>query len=158
MSDLNPYTLLHSDTPGVLLIHIKLEKNNYDQWSTAFRGSLMSKQKYDFVHGTIKKLARGSVEFEDWATMNLLIVLWIFATIDPSLIPQVPYKNEVKVLWDMLKNRFFAGNGPCVHELEKELGNFSHQGTGVVDYFGKLTTIWDELANYKRYPDCCSGK
>lgn len=64
----------------------------------------MSKRKNGFVDGTINVLLVATPEFEDWAIMNSIIVSWIFATIDPTLIPQVPYKNEAKALWDMLKN------------------------------------------------------
>lgn len=52
MSDLNPYTNLSSDTLRALLIHIKLIENNYDQWSTAFLRTLMSKQNNGFIDGT----------------------------------------------------------------------------------------------------------
>lgn len=54
---------------------------------------------------------------------------------------------------------FFVSNGPRGHELEKELENCTQQGVVVVDYFGKLTTIWDELMNYEKYLNyCCGGQ
>lgn len=58
----------------------------------------MSKRKYGFINGTIKHPARGSLWFEDWRTMHSLTVSWIFATIDPALILQLPYNDEAKVL------------------------------------------------------------
>lgn len=56
-----------------------------------------------------------------------------------------------------VKIHFFAGHGPRVHELKKQLGNCTQQGVAVLDYFWKLPTIWDELANYKKDPDYCCG-
>lgn len=89
--------------------------------------------------------------------MNLLIASWIFSTTDSTLLPQVSYKSESKALWNTIKNWFSAGNRPCVHELEKELGNCTQQDAAVVDYFGKLTTICDELANYEKDLNWCYG-
>lgn len=40
-------------------------------------------------------------------TMNTLIVSWIFDTFDASLLPYVPYKDNVKAPWDMLKKCSF---------------------------------------------------
>lgn len=74
ISDLNPYTFLSSDTLRALLIHTKLTKNNYDQWLTIFRGSLMSKWENSFIDRTIKCPTRGMLEFDDWMTINSLIV------------------------------------------------------------------------------------
>lgn len=44
-----------------------------------------------------------------------------------------------------------------MYELECALLNCKQQGDLVVDYFGKLTKKWDELANYKKAPDYCCG-
>lgn len=45
----------------------------------------------------------------------------------------------------MLKKRFFAGNGPRMYELEGTIRNCKQQGDYVIDYFGKLTKMWDKL-------------
>lgn len=47
----------------------------------------MSKRKNGFIDGPIKRSARESAEFDDWVTMDLLRVSWIFVTIDRTLIP-----------------------------------------------------------------------
>lgn len=60
ISDLKHYIIISSETPGSLLIHIKLRKNNYDQWSIAFLGSLMPKRKDGFIDGAIKNPAHGT--------------------------------------------------------------------------------------------------
>lgn len=58
----------------------------------------MCKQKNGFIDGPIKRYARESTKFDDWVTMDLLRVSWIFVTIDLTLIPQLPYKSEAKAL------------------------------------------------------------
>lgn len=58
----------------------------------------------------------------------------------------------------MLRNKFFADNGTRIHKFEKELEKCSQQSAGMIDYFEKHTTIWDELANNKKDPNYyCSG-
>lgn len=58
----------------------------------------------------------------------------------------------------MLKIRFFTGNGPRIYELEGVIRNCKQQGDSVIDYFSKLSKMWDEIANYKKALDCyCRG-
>lgn len=98
MSDLNCYTLLSCDTLGALVTHIKLRAENYDQWSLSFIDSLRAKWKDYFIDGTMKIPNRNLPEYADWATMNMLIVSWIFVTLDSSLLPYVPYQDNAKDL------------------------------------------------------------
>lgn len=139
MSDLNLYTLLSSDTSGALLIQLKLKADNYDQCSSASLDSLKAKRKECFVDGTMNPPSRDSLDYADWGTMNTLIVLWIFAMLDSSFLPYVSYKDNAKAFWDMLKQRFFAGNGHIKYKLEGVLMNCKQQGYLVVEYFGNLT-------------------
>lgn len=46
-----------------------------------------------------------------------------FATLDPSLLSYIPYKDNAKALWDMLQKCFLVRNGPRTYELEGALGN-----------------------------------
>lgn len=55
-------------------------------------------------------------------------------------------------------NNFFAGNGPRVYKFERALSNCKQRGESVVEYFCKLTKMWDELANYGKALDCCYGR
>lgn len=43
-------------------------------------------------------------------------------------------------------------------ELEGAIGDCKQQGDSMIDYFGKLTKMWNELANYEKAPNyCCNG-
>lgn len=55
---------------------------------------LEGQREYYFVDGTMKPPARGLEEFEEWQTMNSLLISWMFVAIDPTLILQVPYKDR----------------------------------------------------------------
>lgn len=135
MSDLNPYSLMSSDTSGAFLMHIKVCKTNYDQWSSAFLGAMKAKRKECSIDDTLKHQDRNSAEFAYWGAINSLIVSWIFVTLDHSLVLSIPCKDEVKEFWDLLKNQFFVGNRPKISELNGTLGNCKPQGETVIAYF-----------------------
>lgn len=44
-----------------------------------------------------------------------------------------------------------------MYALEGTLGNYRQQGDAMVDFFNKLTKMWDELMNYVKVPNCCCG-
>ncbi|XP_074306997.1 uncharacterized protein LOC141642178 [Silene latifolia] len=60
-------------------------------------------------------------------------------------------------VWEELKNRYSAGNAPRVHQLKGDLAECKQGRLSVVEYYTKLKTIWDELANYSKTPNCTCG-
>lgn len=61
-------------------------------------------------------------------------------------------------MWIDLKKRFSVGNAVRAHQLKLELAACKQNGATVIDYFGRLTTKWDELLSYKPLPKCtCSA-
>lgn len=44
-----------------------------------------------------------------------------------------------------------------MYELEVGIRNCKQESDSMVDYFGKLTELWDVLDNYEKAPDCCYG-
>ena len=63
-----------------------------------------------------------------------------------------------KDLWDDIKDRFSIGNGPHIHQLKTKLVECKQQGMTIVNYYGKLKIIWEELGNYEQNLVCrCGG-
>ena len=66
--------------------------------------------------------------------------------------------ENVKELWEEIKQRFSIGNGPRVQQLKSDLVNCKQEGQGIVVYYGRLKSLWDELNNYDLIPVCtCTG-
>ena len=78
------------------------------------RTSLLAKNKYGFVDGTIKQPAENAPKIEDWWTVNSMLVSWVFNTIEPRLRSTISHMEIVKDLWDDISDRFSIGNGPQV--------------------------------------------
>ena len=56
--------------------------------------------------------------------------------------------ENVKKLWEKIKQRFSIGNGPGVQQLKSDLVNCKQEVQGIVVYYGRLKSFWDELNNY----------
>ncbi|XP_074288210.1 uncharacterized protein LOC141613377 [Silene latifolia] len=86
-----------------------------------------------------------------------MIKTWLRNVIDSKLHPSITFTLTVAETWDELKDRFSAGNAPRVHQLKGELNECKQGRLSVVEYYTKLKTIWDELANYSKVPKCTCG-
>ena len=62
--------------------------------------------------------------------------------------------ENVKELWEEIKQRFSIGNGSYVQQLKSDLVNCKQEGQGIVVYYGRLKSFWDELNNYDSIPVC----
>lgn len=154
ISDLNPYSLISNDTFGIFLTHINYAKQiTINGWMPS--RSPEGIQKECFIDGILKHPNPTSADFKDWGTMNSLIVSWIFATLDPSFVPSVPYKNKEKTLWDWLKNHFFADNGPKFMNSKGTLENCKRHGPQL---FWATLILWDKLEAYEQVSErnCCT--
>ncbi|KAL1310047.1 uncharacterized protein [Arachis hypogaea] len=86
-----------------------------------------------------------------------MLVSWILYTVEPSLRSTITYAKNAKNLWDDIEERFSMVNGPRIQQLKAELAECKQHGIAMVSYYGKLKTIWDELANYEKIPNCTCG-
>lgn len=119
--------------------------------------SLHAGRKWGFVDGTIQQPKEGSSEMEDWWTVQSMLVSWILNTIETSLRSTISYMENEKELWDDVNERFSVVNGPRIQQLKSELAECKQGGMTMVNYNGKLKTLWDELANYQQIPTCTCG-
>ena len=87
-----------------------------------------------------------------------MLVSWVFNTIEPTLRSTISYMENVKELWEEIKQRLSIGNGLRVQQLKSDLVNCKQKGQGKVVYYGRLKSLWDELNNYDSIPVCtCTG-
>lgn len=155
---LSPYDLNSNDNPGSIITQVQLRGENYDEWAKAIRTSLRARRKWGFVEGTVKKPNEESPEMEDWWTVQSMVVSWILNTIEASLRSTISYMENAKELWDDIKERFSVANGPRIQQLKSELAECKQEGMSMVNYYGKLKALWDELGNYHQIPTCtCEG-
>jgi len=59
-----------------------------------------------------------------------------------------------KDLWNDIKERISITNGPRIQQLKSDLADCKQKGKTIVDYYGKLKQIWEELDNFDQLPMC----
>jgi len=79
-------------------------------------------------------------------------------TIEPSLRSTVTYTETAEQLWTNLKEWISVTKGPRIQQLKVELVDCKQHGMTMVNYYGKLKTLWDELKMYEPVLTCsCKG-
>lgn len=106
----SPYTLSSSDNPGMLIIFVFLNGDNYNEWSTEMLNVLQAKRKTSFIKGTIKKPTSDHADYKNWMTVNSTIIGWIQVFIEPKVRSMVTFITEASRLWSNLKQRFSVHN------------------------------------------------
>lgn len=80
-------------------------------------------------------------------------------TIDVLVKKTIPYFEEAKPLWDVLRRRFSVGNGPRKQQIKAALADYKQTKLmTIADDFGNLQPLWDELATYTPLPTCKCGQ
>nr|BAB08885.1 retroelement pol polyprotein-like [Arabidopsis thaliana] len=153
----SPYTLSNSDNPGTLITSVVLNGDNYNEWSEEMLNALQAKRKTGFIDGTIQKPASDSPDFENWKTVNSMIVGWIRVSIEPKVKSTVTFISDAHLLWDELRQRFSVTNNVRVHQIKAQLASCRQEGQTVIDYYGRLCNLWDELKNYQASAVCPHG-
>ncbi|XP_010451686.1 PREDICTED: uncharacterized protein LOC104733844 [Camelina sativa] len=149
----NPYSLSSSDNPGSLISLVVLKEDNYPEWATELRNSLQAKQKLGFINGSTPKPA-ANPELAQWLAANSMIVGWIRTSIDPRIRSTVSFISEASTLWESLRVCFSVGNGVCKQVLKDEIALCKQDGQPVLEYYERLSKLWEELQNYKSSRVC----
>ena len=151
--DASPYYLAPSDNPGALITSVLLTHENYSEWSTELWNSLQAKRKTGFIDGTIVK-PETEPDLSRWLASNSMIVGWIRTSIYSKVRSTVTHVPEAKKLWETLRFRFSVKNGTRLHQLQDEITHCKQDGKSVLEYYGRLTKLWEELQNMKTARSC----
>lgn len=100
----------------------------------------------------MKAPEEGSENEDDWRTVNAMVTLWIFKTIEPRLRSSITHREIAKDLWDIIKARFIAKSEVRVKQLKEELMKYKQRDMSLETYYGKLQVIWEDLSNYEYKP------
>lgn len=155
---ISAYDLTSGDNPGAVISQPLLTGLNYDEWAINLRMALSSRKKFGFIDGTISKPEAGSPTLEDWTANNHLLVGWIKLTIEPKIRSTISTREVAKDLWDIIKKRFSVKSGARLQQVRNQLATCKQQGSSVDDYFGRLTKLWDGLAECTTTKRCSCSK
>ena len=152
------YDITTLDNRGLLITHVQLKGEKYDEWACSLRTTLRAMKKFGFIDGSIKKPMDDSTDLEDWWTINSLSVSWIRNTIESSLCLTISHVKITQNLWNDIRDRFSLVNGPRIQQIKSNLAECRQKVMSIVNYYGKLKQLCDALANYDQPPTCkCGG-
>ncbi|XP_074266131.1 uncharacterized protein LOC141588597 [Silene latifolia] len=127
-------------------------------WADAVENGLDAKNKLAFIEGKVNEPESNSdednLELVAWRQCNAMLRAWLRNIIYPKLHPSITFSQPIKDVGDELRERCSTGNTPRVHQLKSELNECKQGRDWVVEYYTRLKTILDELANYNKIKDC----
>ncbi|CAA7043921.1 unnamed protein product [Microthlaspi erraticum] len=141
----------------VVLCCLLLTGENYNKWASELLNALQAKRKLGFIHGVLPKPAVGIPDMENWLTVNSMLVGWIRALIEPKVRSIVTYISDAHLLWTELKERFSVGNKVRTHQIKSQLAACRQDGQSVLEYYGRLSALWEELQMYQPAISCSCG-
>ncbi|KAF7115429.1 hypothetical protein RHSIM_RhsimUnG0055800 [Rhododendron simsii] len=153
----NPYSLHHSDHPGMILVSKLLEGDNYSTWSRAMRIALSAKNKIGFVTGSIKPPSSTDATFPLWQRCNDMVLSWLLNSIHPDIATSVIYAETSAEVWADLQERFSQGNDSRIYQIKQEIGEHRQGQQSISVYYTKLKALWDELSSYHQMVICTCG-
>ncbi|CAN6681317.1 unnamed protein product [Malus baccata var. baccata] len=154
----DPYTLHHSDHPGLILVSKTLDGNNYGQWSRAMRMGLSAKNKIGFIDGTIKAPAPSDVKHAAWKRSNDMVTLWIVNSVHSDIAGNIMYTETAVAVWNDLRDRFSQSSDSRIYQIRQEIVENRQGQLTVSAYYTKMKALWDELASYHDPFTCtCEG-
>ncbi|XP_010463259.1 PREDICTED: uncharacterized protein LOC104743928 [Camelina sativa] len=103
--------------------------------------ALQAKQRTGFINGTISKPSIDDPNFENWQTVNSMIVGWIRTSIKPKVKSNITFISNARALWLDLKERFSVGNKMRVHQIKARIAACQQAGQPIIDYYGKPLTV-----------------
>lgn len=83
-----------------------------------------------------------------------MMVSWVMCSVDTSLKSTFGYVDNVKDLWDDIKELFATPDVIRMHELKAAISRCKQTGTTVAAYYGAMKSLWDEYESY-RLGDIC---
>ncbi|XP_065853897.1 uncharacterized protein [Euphorbia lathyris] len=153
------YFIHPSENPALVLVTSPLSGlGDYHSWSQNMKMALLSKNKLDFVDGTIDAPERDSDMFQDWKRCNNLVLSWVIRSVSPSIQQSVLWLEDARKVWDNLKERFAQSDIFRVANLQGEIFTIKQGMRNVSEYFTCLQKLWDEFISIRSIPKwVCEG-
>lgn len=148
----NPYFLHANDSASSVMISTQLTKINYHEWAQAMSLALRSKNKLQFVDGTVVKSMQNDPSYMAWDRCNITILSWIRNTLEPSIARSVVWMNTAYDVWSDLKKRFYQGDVFRIADLQEQVYALKQGDLSIIDFYTGLMILWQELENFRPIP------
>jgi len=153
----NPFFLHPNENPALILVSPSLNSKNYHSWARSMKLALQSKNKLQFVNGSLPQPLPEDPSFNSWIRYNTMVLSWIQRSVEDSILKSILWMDDASMVWRDLQDRFSQADIFRVAELQEEFYSL-HQGNhSVSEFFTQLKVLWEEIENYRPMKLCkCS--
>ncbi|XP_019429948.1 PREDICTED: uncharacterized protein LOC109337423 [Lupinus angustifolius] len=124
----SPYYYHPSENPGAVIVTIPLNGDNYHSWARVVTMALETKNKVQFIDGTLPRPPNHDPLFPCWNRCNNLVVSWLNHSIHQTILPSILWMKNALEIWNDLKERYYQGDVFRILELIREIYSIK-QGT-----------------------------
>ncbi|XP_074318743.1 uncharacterized protein LOC141655567 [Silene latifolia] len=153
----DPFFLSPSDQPGLKLSETLFDGSNFRQWQREIIQTLLSKNKIGFISGECSIPDKADKRYNAWIRCDIYVSRWIKNSMIKSLQDSFQYTQSSKHLWSELVERFGQLNVLELYELKKELANVKQENASLLDYYGKIKGLWENIDHMDPLPQCTCG-
>ncbi|KAK4279348.1 hypothetical protein QN277_011143 [Acacia crassicarpa] len=102
----SPYYIHPNENPALVLVAPPLDGQNYHGWARAMRMALLSKNKLQFVDGSLLPPPSSDPIFPIWQRCNNLVQGWLMRSISPTIAMSILWFDTAHEIWNDLRSRF----------------------------------------------------
>ncbi|XP_073223523.1 uncharacterized protein [Cicer arietinum] len=107
--------------------------------------ALSSKNKTQFINGSLPQPASTHPDFELWDRANNMVISWITRTLSSHISQSTICIDTAYDLWCDLRERFTKGNHFRISDLLRDLHSIKQGDRNLSTFFTNLKILWDEL-------------
>ncbi|KAE9592897.1 putative retrotransposon gag domain, gag-polypeptide of LTR copia-type [Lupinus albus] len=145
---------MHNESPGAILVSKTLNGENYHSWSRAMWISLKTKNKLQFIDGSLLKPSIDDPSFAVWDRVNTLVVSWLTQSIDASIVQSILWMETTFDIWKDLRERYYQGDVFCIAQLIREIYTYQQGNLSIGAYHTHIKGLWQELDNFRPISAC----
>nr|KYP33450.1 hypothetical protein KK1_045698 [Cajanus cajan] len=153
----DPLFLHPSDNPSSVVVSQPLTESNWRSWSNAMRMALEGKNKLGFIDGSVPKPSVDDPKQQSWKRNNSIIASWIMNSVSKDIAASISYTSTASDIWNDLKIRFQKKNGPRIFKIKRDLMNLKQGDLTITQYYTKVKSYWEELAEFQPPNTCTCG-
>ncbi|KAH0675256.1 hypothetical protein KY285_023057 [Solanum tuberosum] len=144
-----------SDAPSSMSIGMPLlGMENYSLWREVMHLSLLTRNKFGFVDGSITRDTFGKDYELLWDHCNAVVKSWIMHNVSRILINGVLFRSSAHAIWEDLRERFYKVTTSRMFSLHRSIFTLGQGTLSVSAYYSKLKDLLDEYDSLMP-PPCC---